>query len=90
MSKIQFIHRRPINLIHSMYTPASHGGFTVAYQEVEPGLIEYSIAQCSNRDNFNKKLGRDIAHGRLVNNKVAVAQGVTLSEFRDMMYSEPV
>ena len=89
MNQIQYIHRRPFAAT-GPYSPASRGGFTVAYQEVKPGLIEYSIATCSTRDNFNKKLGRDIATGRLVNNKVSEIAGVTVKEFRDIMYAEPV
>ena len=87
MSQIQFIHRRPFA---GFCTPASRGGFTVAYQEVKPGLIEYSRATCSTRDNFNKKLGRAIATGRLVNSKTGEISGITVKEFRDMIYNEPV
>lgn len=88
MSKIQFIHRR--NFDHMWYAgPSTHGGATVAYQEVKPGLIEYSVARCSTRDNFNKKLGRDIATGRLAVGKVETVTGVSVEEFREMMYNRP-
>jgi hypothetical protein len=85
MNQIHYIHRRKI-----AGGPATHGGFTVAYQEVKPGLIEYSIARCSTRDNFNKKLGRDIATGRLACGKIETWADSTLKEFRDMMYKQPV
>jgi hypothetical protein len=88
MSKIQFIHRRKFNLFDLQ--PSSRGGLTVAYQEVKPGLIEYSIARCSTRDNFNKKMGRDIATGRLAVGKSASEVGMTLEEFREKIYSQPV
>lgn len=94
MNKIQYIHRRktlPGTNLHGHGGLDSRGGFTVAYREVELGLIEYSIATCSTRDNFNKKLGRDIATGRMNNNKVSVIAGVTMEQFRDsILYSEPV
>lgn len=89
MNQIQYIHRRPFTAT-GPYAPASRGGFTVAYQEIKPGLIEYSIATCSTCDNFNKKLGRAIATGRLANNKTSEITGVTMKEFRDIMYAEPV
>ncbi len=87
MNQIHYIHRRKSSPLFA--GPATHGGMTVAYQEVKPGLIEYSIARCSTRDNFNKKLGRDIATGRMAC-KPSTAVNLSMKEFRDMMYSEPV
>lgn len=90
MNQIHYIHRRK-SLFFRFGDPivATHGGATVAYQEVKPGLIEYSVARCSDRDNFNKKLGRDIATGRLAAGKVEIAKDLSLKEFRDMMYNHP-
>lgn len=87
MSDIQYIHRRQLTMQGS---PASRGGFTVAYKEITPGVIEYSIASCSTNDNFNKALGRAISAGRLVNKKSTKCFGVTVPEFRDMWYMDPV
>jgi hypothetical protein len=88
MNQIHYIHRRKSSPL--LAGPATHGGMTVAYQEVKPGLIEYSLARCSTRDNFNKKLGREIATGRLASGKVETWADSTLKEFRDMMYKQPV
>lgn len=87
MSKIQFIHRRHFNPF--TFEPTSRGGLTLAYQEVKPGLIEYSLARCSSRDNFSKKMGRDIATGRLARGKTETVTGVSVDEFREMMYNRP-
>ena len=85
MSTIQYLHRRA----YSALGPASRGGYTVAYCESSGGMIEYSIANCSPRDNFNKKIGRDIATGRFQASKRSSVQA-TVTGFRDMIYaSEP-
>jgi len=44
---------------------ATKGGATVAYWQPEPGVVLYAVAHCSPRDNYNKKIGRAIAEGRL-------------------------
>lgn len=44
---------------------ACKGGATVAYWQPEPGVVLYAVAHCSPRDNYNKKIGRAIAEGRL-------------------------
>jgi hypothetical protein len=91
MNQIHYIHRRKFSILNPEGSfIGTHGGFTVAYQEVKPGLIEYSVARCSDRDNFNKKLGRDIATGRLARGKIEIAKDIGLKEFRDMMYKQPV
>ena len=41
------------------------GGATVAYWQPEPGVVLYAVAHCSPRDNYNKKIGRAVAEGRL-------------------------
>ncbi len=45
------------------------GGMTVAYREVMPGLMEYTWAACNIKDNFCRKIGRDISSGRLLHDK---------------------
>ena len=90
MSTIKFIHRRPM-VSMSGWAPsiASRGGFTVAYRELEDG-VEYSVATCSTRDNYNKKLGRTIAQGRLECGSDHSRVEMTPDEFRDYIYKEPV
>lgn len=42
------------------------GGMTVALLVDDEGLIlEFANAWCSDKDNYNKQIGRDIALGRL-------------------------
>lgn len=90
MSTIKFIHRRPVVSL-SGWEPsiASRGGFTVAYRELENG-VEYSVATCSNRDNYNKKLGRAIAQGRLECGTHHAQADMSPDEFRDYIYKQPV
>lgn len=71
-----------IKYIHLRYTDpetdqiANQGGITVAYkstlhQPKDSSLndinLEIAFAICSNYDNFNKKIGRNIATNRLLN-----------------------
>lgn len=59
MSQVQFMHYRPVS-------GDSRGGATVAILplEHEPKAL-ITLARCGPNDVFNKKLGRDIAAGRL-------------------------
>ena len=41
------------------------GGLTIAYYQPVPGKIYYAEAHCHPKDNYNKKLGRMKAEGRL-------------------------
>jgi hypothetical protein len=61
MSKVNFIHRRLVKggVVHNS------GGSTIAFRELSDGSIEYAVAFCSMKDNFNKKYGRTKAEGRL-------------------------
>ena len=85
MKNIQYIHRRPSS--KTTAGPASHGGYTIAYRETDKNCIEYNVAMCSTRDNFNKKLGREIAAGRLIDNKYNAVVNLTVEEFRHIMYT---
>ena len=87
MSKIQFIHRRPICTTQGDF--ASRGGMTVAYRPGD-GFVEYSIAHCSSKDNFNKKLGRGIATGRLLVGSGRQIIEMNEEQFRDYMFGMPV
>jgi hypothetical protein len=64
--KLRYIHIRPPvdqdewgNPLHCL----NHGGFTVAYM-LNGDTIEWNYAICHDKENFNKKLGREIASGR--------------------------
>ena len=64
--KLKYIHIRPPvdqdewgNPLHCL----NHGGFTVAYY-IHENNIEWNYAICNDKENFNKKLGREIAKGR--------------------------
>lgn len=41
-----------------------HGGATLAFEQ-DGTIVRYSYALCSDRDNYDKSLGRTIAAGRL-------------------------
>lgn len=45
------------------------GGLTIAFTKLDEGKIVASLAVCSDRDNFNKKVGRLISMGRLLSQK---------------------
>jgi hypothetical protein len=59
--KIKYIHYREYDIHGNL---ESRGGATVAFIE-KPDGIEYAVARCSYRDNFNKAYGRAKAAGRL-------------------------
>ncbi len=40
------------------------GGKTICYKEEDDGTIIYTIAYCSSRDNFCRRIGRAISRGR--------------------------
>ena len=45
-------------------TYSNGGGATIAFREAGNG-IEYALSYCAPRDNFNRKVGREISIGRL-------------------------
>jgi hypothetical protein len=59
---MKFLHLRKKK--HGKALP--HGGVTVAYQypEGSDNVIKIAIAQCSDRDNFSRRRGRQISEGR--------------------------
>lgn len=59
-----------VNFMHIRNTDqygqvSNHGGITIAYREVSPTIIEFAVAKCSDKDNFNKAYGRAKAQGRM-------------------------
>lgn len=63
MNKTNFAHVRPKDL---------NGGYTIAYTNIPrntSGDVHYALARCKSSDNFNKKIGRMIAEGRLAAGK---------------------
>ena len=59
--KVSFFHARYFDTNGNL----QRSGATYAYRELEPGKIEYAAAFCHPKDNFNKRLGRVKAEGRL-------------------------
>ena len=61
------------------------GGTTIAYSfNPESRQAAYAVAHCSSKDNYCKKIGRDVATGRLLNNKggqVTVPEGESVANF---------
>ena len=62
IGKVFFRHIRNIN---GDGTVSNRGGATIAFREIEPGVIKMAMALCSNRDNFCRKTGRIISGGRM-------------------------
>jgi hypothetical protein len=48
-------------------TPDASGGMTIAYElsGISDPHVVYAVSRCSDRDNFNKRIGRVVATGRL-------------------------
>lgn len=62
--KMKYYHLRLTYYENSNKTIDPKGGTTVAIMELEDKKI-VTIAKCSNKDNFSKKLGRKITSGRM-------------------------
>lgn len=61
---MKYLHLKPRN---ADGTVRNNGGLTVAYQfDSASRTLEYGYSQCSNKDAFNKALGRKISSGRLI------------------------
>jgi hypothetical protein len=67
------------------------GGITFAMEEIEPDLFnqiteehvleaQFGFARCSDKDLYNKKIGREIAKGRMVNTEFEVT---SINQFVD-------
>lgn len=70
--KIRYIHLRNNDfaiLDVGLERPDSNGGATIAYAITPEGkdnvIVEIGVAWCSQRDTFNRRIGRDVAAGRL-------------------------
>ena len=61
------------------------GGATVAYRREPNGSFSYAVALCSDRDNFNRRIGRDISLGRLVKGPAVVVPEQTLDEWLEIL-----
>lgn len=58
----EFVH--PYDMRQNRLQPLPTGGFTLARVNLPDGEQIVGVAECSQRDNFCKKIGRDIALGR--------------------------
>ena len=90
MEKIKFIHfrRRDKN-----YELLATGGLTMAAMIGEDNKVfRLSLAYCSNKDNYNKKIGRAITTGRIfdINNphtaQVPKQEQVQFKELQELMW----
>lgn len=64
-----FAHFREFNDVWA-WQPSPKGGGTVAYRFVEKPNhfgVAYTVALCSPKDRFNRKIGRAVAGGRMDN-----------------------
>jgi hypothetical protein len=71
---------------------SARGGVTVAMQEIQPWLIEtlkpgdfftksVGVARCSDKENYNKKTGREIAQSRM---KLTVLTVVSIKDYSNV------
>lgn len=51
---------------HPALKPLAKGGFTICTVKYDGHPVYSAVARCSNKDNYCKKTGRDIAFGRAV------------------------
>lgn len=65
-NEVKFIHIRNITVADEV---AGKGGTTVAYVDCGGGVYRFAIAKCHNSDNYNKKVGRAKAGGKLASPK---------------------
>ena len=73
MDKVKFIHLRVRDQLHPHAPPMSTGGYTIAYQctkvllpnGLEHSRVRVTWAQCSNKENYCRKIGRNVSSGRL-------------------------
>lgn len=82
MSQVKFLHYRVVE----NGQVSCKGGATIAYVTGEEG-VSFAEAYCSQRDNYNRRLGRDIALGRLSSGVVDEFDG-TQNDFLIAMDSE--
>lgn len=92
--RIRYIHLRSIDeVVHSATgvvldsTLNRNGGITVAFQDNLDGTLTYSFARCSKRDQYNKKVGNEIARNRLANPTTSYVFEGTINEFRPWVES---
>jgi hypothetical protein len=79
MSKVFFIHFRNVD---GQSRISNFGGSTVAFREVADG-VEYAVARCNSRDNFNKGFGRAKAQGRLNSDRFRQKFSGSVQQFHD-------
>lgn len=79
-TELNFLHLRNVDNKGAI---DCRGGATVAFREIQPGVIQYASAYCSPQDNFNKAYGRTKAAGRLNSTRFAATiEGLDLPTFR--------
>lgn len=82
--KLQFVHNRELTFKNKELKLLTKGGETIAMEEVPLDMfkqitkehvlsVHVGKALCSKKDNYNKKIGREIATGRLKEIELDVA-----------------
>jgi len=83
-NSVRFLHYRAFA---NDGTVLPYGGATVAYRKIGPGQVAYAVARCRDKtktpevksaysDNFNRRRGRDIALGRLMDDSAGKRQEI--------------
>lgn len=62
---VKYIHLRRRDPFFGHLEPT--GGITVAYDISPDNKVSYAFSQCSNKDHYNRKIGRAVSSGRLEN-----------------------
>lgn len=64
----KFLHLRRVEFPDGVPTVATKGGVTIAYQQPDPKdpFYRVGVAVCGKREAYNRKLGRTIAMGRMM------------------------
>lgn len=85
--EVKFIHLRRVEVGNGGLRVSCRGGLTVAFTPEPTGGFRIATAQCHERDNFNRKIGRIKAQGRLLSkqSRVINADAETLAQQIDQM-----
>ena len=62
---MRYLHIRNYDGVQHPENLLPHGGVTFAYERITSDALLVARADCSPRDNYNKKIGRAVAAGRL-------------------------
>ena len=72
----------------TVFKPTSRGGATIAFEEVEGGIV-WEATECSLQQNFCRKIGRNVTTGRIrISGYSEFTPGETAEEFVDNVFKD--